>query len=897
MLQPDIIINNRYRVVRLIGEGGMGAVYEVIDLNLEATRALKQTLVSGETYKRAFKHEARLLSQLRHKSLPLVTDFFVDTTGTFLVMEFIPGQDLGTMLGQRDTPFRIAEVLHWMDQLLDALDFLHSQDPQIIHRDIKPQNLKITDKGDIILLDFGLAKSAAVANMYTTNQMSILGFTPQYAPPEQAQQQGTTIRSDLYALAATMYCLLSGTPPTSALERATTLVSNQPDPLRPLYEVYPEIPRKLSNLVMQAMALDPARRPDSAAAMRKELHQIQSQLQLQASPRHATRRKFRPWMLPTLGAIVLTLFIIAVLNFPNWSWQTLTAAGGNDQTAQTTTAAAQAGIAITTREPTVTMLPRPTTTATPDRTQTAAAGATQTAASRNLAAAATQTAAPLATIAAATQTAEVLAAEQASITAELAERAARHLSGAFGTATAQYNPGLEAGLLQNGYAANIINIGGGRGLQPSQSEPTRHTWVRDLDYATSGYGYVLGDMSVLRENIGLFLADVEPNGIVPDVYNAQSGYGLNRAWDSMPNLINAVYVYVAKTGDRAFYRDNRQKLQWIGEWIANLDTDGDGLPDRDVYPYGYYNSIENSVRHTYALAKFYAAYTQLAALEQSIGEDGATWEQRAIALREAFHRPFDEGGYWSNDLAWPVGWRDASQEPVRTLETFGVFEALQSGLITPEDAGYQPLMTALANRLPDLMVGPTPLRLTLNGYPPNLLRSVVREPWKADASAPWIVGPAAPAYAAAGHPEQAAELLNAYTAAAGPDALVWQLVATDGSGREGRGGAWGSAAWFMAVYGGHYGLKLTPTALIIEPHPFTTITDDGVQNLSFQGAIVQLRLDPASQIYRVQVDQLTSVILRPMGNATQIRVNDEPFGPEAAIVLQPGLEYVVTSES
>jgi hypothetical protein len=101
----------------------------------------------------------------------------------------------------------------------------------------------------------------------------------------------------------------------------------------------------------------------------------------------------------------------------------------------------------------------------------------------------------------------------------------------------------------------------------------------------------------------------------------------------------------------------------------------------------------------------------------------------------------------------------------------------------------------------------------------------------------------------------------------------------------------------MAVYGGHYGLKLTPTALIIEPHPFTTITDDGVQNLSFQGAIVQLRLDPASQIYRVQVDQLTSVILRPMGNATQIRVNDEPFGPEAAIVLQPGLEYVVTSES
>lgn len=882
MLEPGTIINNRYRVVKLIGEGGMGAVYEVIDENLGTTRALKQTRLGGEEYQRAFKQEARLLSRLRHPALPLVTDYFIDTTGTFLVMEFISGQDLATLLDKRREAFPIADVLRWADELLDALNYLHSQNPQIIHRDIKPQNLKLTTTGDIILLDFGLAKSASIANIYTTAQVSVVGYTPQYAPIEQIQQQGTTTRSDLYSLAATLYCLLTGEPPARAGERAAAIVSNQPDPLRPPHEIHREVPRDLSRLIMQAMALDPAKRPASATAFRTALQPIQVRVQQQKTAPLPTQRQRPRWLFPVIGILAVLLLGFVAAGFTNGLFYALLPGGANSDptsvgptvvTEATTTPEAVVVNSPPTAIPNATNVPTASATATPDPTAIAAVAATETAAA--------------------------IAADRATIAAELPERAARHLSGEFGTANSQYNPGMESGLLANGYSANIITIGNSRGLQPSQNEPTQHTWVRDLDYALSGYGYVIGNMSVLRENTELFLADVVSNGIVPDVYNATSGYGLNRAWDSMPNLIHAMYVYVAKTGDYAFYRDNRQKCLWIGEWIAALDTNDNGLPDQDVYPYGYYNSIQNSVLHTYALAKFYAAYTELAELERAIGEDGTLWEQRATRLREAFHRPYDQGGYWRNDLAWPVGWRDASQQPVRTLETFGVFEALRSGLISPADAGYTDLMLALHNRLPDLMPGQVPLRLALDGYPPELLRDVVQnQPWKLDVSAPWIVGLAAPAYAEANYPEDAVTLLQAYTQVAEGNSMLVPLhiAVEDGIPPEGPGSSWGSAGWFMAVYGGHYGLTMTPAALIVEPHPFTSIPDDGVQNLSYQGATIQLQLDPANQTYRIQASRLTSVVLRPMGNATQIQVNGEPFGAEAALVLQPGIEYLVTSQ-
>src|SRR6266516_2176098 len=205
MLAPETVLQGRYRIVALVGKGGMGAVYEALDERLDTNVALKETLFADERLRKQFEREARLLARMHHPALPRVSDHFNEGDGEFLIMQFIAGDDLSAMLAQRKGPFPLAEVLKWADQLLDALDYLHTQDPQIVHRDIKPQNLKLTGRGQIILLDFGLAKGQAGEISRITTAASIFGYTPNYAPLEQIQGLGTDPRSDLYALAATFY--------------------------------------------------------------------------------------------------------------------------------------------------------------------------------------------------------------------------------------------------------------------------------------------------------------------------------------------------------------------------------------------------------------------------------------------------------------------------------------------------------------------------------------------------------------------------------------------------------------------------------------------------------------------------------------------------------------------
>lgn len=271
-------IHERYRIVHQIGQGGMGAVYEAVDERLEITVALKRTLLTGDDLDRQFEREARLLAGLRHPALPRVTDHFSDQQGQFLVMEYIAGSDLADLLAQRREPFPVATVLQWADQLLAVLVYLHGHQPPIIHRDIKPQNLKLTPTNQIVLLDFGLAKQHLSTQGSTTSGLSVAGFTPQYAPPEQIERSGTDARSDLYSLAATLYRLLSATHPESAITRATASVSGRPDPLRSLLALNPAVPAELSVLLHQALALDPARRPASAAEVRARLRAIAPQL-------------------------------------------------------------------------------------------------------------------------------------------------------------------------------------------------------------------------------------------------------------------------------------------------------------------------------------------------------------------------------------------------------------------------------------------------------------------------------------------------------------------------------------------------------------------------------------------------------------------------------------------
>lgn len=280
MLAPGTILQARYKIVRLLARGGMGAVYEARDQRLSSTVALKETFFSDEQMSRAFKREASLLAGLRHSALPKVIDHFIDADGQFLVMEFIPGDDLGAQLLRESFPFAVSDVLSWGDQLLAALEYLHSHEPPIIHRDIKPQNLKLTDRGDVILLDFGLAKGAGTT---TPIAMSVRGYTLSYAPLEQIRGLGTNPRSDLYSLAATLYHLMTAVTPPDALSRVAAMVSNQPDPLIPADQLNPPLPIAIAKVLQDAMSQDPEGRPANAARMRAALREAAAAVEASSS--------------------------------------------------------------------------------------------------------------------------------------------------------------------------------------------------------------------------------------------------------------------------------------------------------------------------------------------------------------------------------------------------------------------------------------------------------------------------------------------------------------------------------------------------------------------------------------------------------------------------------------
>ena len=271
MLTPETILQGRYRVVRLLGQGGMGAVYEAVDERLDKTVALKETLFTEERLRKQFEREARLLARLHHPALPGVSDHFAEGEGEFLVMQYIAGDDLSSMMARRSGPFPAEQVMLWANQLLDALDYLHTQDPQIIHRDIKPQNLKLAARSQIVLLDFGLAKGQVTGLSQVTTAASIFGYTPNYAPLEQVQGLGTDPRSDLYALAATLYHLLTGIKPADALTRAASLVNGQPDPLLNAHEVNPAVDPDVAAVLQRAMSQNRDQRYATALEMRKAL--------------------------------------------------------------------------------------------------------------------------------------------------------------------------------------------------------------------------------------------------------------------------------------------------------------------------------------------------------------------------------------------------------------------------------------------------------------------------------------------------------------------------------------------------------------------------------------------------------------------------------------------------
>ncbi len=237
-------LQDRYLIVKKLGAGGMGAVYEAVDERLQVTVAIKETFAVDSRLRRQFEQEARLLAQLAHPALPRVSDYFTENDRAFLVMQFIGGDDLAQVIAERPGPFPQAQVIAWADQLLDALIYLHTRERQIIHRDIKPHNLKVTANGQIALLDFGLAKAHASDQTTTASSHSIFGYTRRYSPLEQIQDQGTSPQSDIYALGATLYHLLTGIKPPDALARAAALANSKADPLAQAHEIHPIIGRE-----------------------------------------------------------------------------------------------------------------------------------------------------------------------------------------------------------------------------------------------------------------------------------------------------------------------------------------------------------------------------------------------------------------------------------------------------------------------------------------------------------------------------------------------------------------------------------------------------------------------------------------------------------------------------
>lgn len=270
-LEPETILQDRYRVVRRLGKGGMGAVYEAVDLRLDATVAIKEAFSTDARLRKQFEHEARLLAQLHHNALPRVTDYFSEGARVFLVMQFIAGEDLAEIIAKQPGPLPRNTVIAWADQLLDSLIYLHTRERQIVHRDIKPHNLKLTAEGRIALLDFGLAKTDSDTS---SGSPSVFGFTRRYSPPEQMQDQGTSPQSDIYALGATLYHLLTGVKPPDALVRTAAIGKSDPDPLKPANEIHPAVGPEISAVLLKAMELNPARRFKDAHEFRRELKRL-----------------------------------------------------------------------------------------------------------------------------------------------------------------------------------------------------------------------------------------------------------------------------------------------------------------------------------------------------------------------------------------------------------------------------------------------------------------------------------------------------------------------------------------------------------------------------------------------------------------------------------------------
>ncbi len=270
-LESGTLLHKRYRIVECLAQGGMGSVYTAMDENLGMVVAVKENLFTTDEYSRQFRLEAVILANLRHPNLPRVSDHFtIVGQGQYLVMDYIEGEDLRQRM-ERVGTLSEDEAIVIGASICDALTYLHSRNPPILHRDIKPGNVKITPDGHIVLVDFGLAK-VLQGNEATT--VGARAMTPGYSPPEQYGTGRTDPRTDIYSLGATLYAAITGVIPEDGLARAMDNVR-----LSPLRKRNPQTSRKLALAIERAMAVDPSDRYQTAEDFKRALLETKSKTQ------------------------------------------------------------------------------------------------------------------------------------------------------------------------------------------------------------------------------------------------------------------------------------------------------------------------------------------------------------------------------------------------------------------------------------------------------------------------------------------------------------------------------------------------------------------------------------------------------------------------------------------
>ncbi len=320
-LDPSTLLLDRYRIEGILAQGGFGAVYVATDENLGLRCAVKENLSVSPASERQFQREARLLATLRHPHLPRVTNHFASAGQQYLVMDLVEGDDLAQRI-KRQGRLGEEEVLEWTQQICEALIYLHTRIPPVIHRDIKPANIKITPSGVAVLVDFGIAKAAAAGQTTSTGAK---GVTPGFAPPEQYDLGQTETRTDIYALGATLYNLLTGLHPPDSVERLIGMAT-----LVPPEVLRADLSPHVASAIRRAMEVEAERRFQSVAQFANALADpgYRYEPKLSIPPAEVTvppplRPRLREWRrdaakavrgaLPSLAGMLALLAALAII--------------------------------------------------------------------------------------------------------------------------------------------------------------------------------------------------------------------------------------------------------------------------------------------------------------------------------------------------------------------------------------------------------------------------------------------------------------------------------------------------------------------------------------------------------------------------------------------------------